>query len=171
MFIMADPFTMKHIHNKGFTLIEMIVVVALVAILSSLAGPAFTQLMAKNRIKNISSDLHVTMLKARSEAVKANANITITPTGGNWKSGWAMTDAGGNTLQKREAANVKIHTTFAGNVVFLGSGRPQTSTGLSFTVYEDPSILKKERDRRCVSVGLSGLPTVREDKCTGHTLP
>ncbi len=67
----------------GFTLIELIVSVAVLAIVIILAVPSLTNLMLDAGLKTTAIDVHNTMAYARSEAIKRNAIVDIIPTDGN----------------------------------------------------------------------------------------
>lgn len=56
----------------GFTLVELMVGVAVIAILLMLAAPAFQQMIAQQRLKSINAELVTTIQYARSEAVSQN---------------------------------------------------------------------------------------------------
>lgn len=78
----------------GFTLIEVMVIVAIVAIMAALAAPSFTDMLRRNRLSAASSALQVSLNLARSEAVKrgADARITVAASGtaGVWTNGWIV---------------------------------------------------------------------------------
>lgn len=80
--------------SAGFTLIEAMIVVAIVAILGSIAAPSFQEMIRKNRLTAASSALQVSLNLARSEAVKrgTDARVSIAPNGsvGNWTGGWTV---------------------------------------------------------------------------------
>lgn len=63
---------------SGFTLIETMVVVAIVAILAALAAPSFSDLIRNNRVSAASSALQVSLNLARSEAVKRGTDARVT---------------------------------------------------------------------------------------------
>ena len=63
---------------RGFTLIELMVVVALAAIVLSLAAPSFTGFLAKKRVEGVMTELATDLQYARSEAVSRNAPVRIT---------------------------------------------------------------------------------------------
>jgi type IV fimbrial biogenesis protein FimT len=79
---------------QGFTLVETMVVVAILAILGSLAAPAMREIVLKNQLGVAQSALQVSLNLARSEAVKrgADARVTIAANGlaGAWISGWTI---------------------------------------------------------------------------------
>lgn len=80
--------------TSGFSLIEVMVVVAIVAILATLAAPSFTQMLQRNRLSAATSALQVSLSLARSEAVKRGADAKVTvaanTTAGAWTNGWTV---------------------------------------------------------------------------------
>lgn len=82
--------------SKGFTLIEMIVVVALVAIISAFALPSFSNLVGGNRMSTQYNMLLSSLSFARSEAIKRNTSVTVcrsnnqTTCVGGWQNGWIV---------------------------------------------------------------------------------
>ena len=69
--------TKRKSHDTGFTLIEMIVTVAIVAILSSMAAPSFRGMLENNRATAVANELVSGLLLARSEALKRRNNVTL----------------------------------------------------------------------------------------------
>lgn len=78
----------------GFTLIELMIVVAIVAILGALGGPAFTDMLRNNRLSAAASALQVSLSLARSEAVRrgadARVSVAANTTAGVWTNGWTV---------------------------------------------------------------------------------
>lgn len=58
-------------------MIELMIVVALVAIVLALAAPSFTTTMAKKRMEGVASELATDLQYARSEAVQRNAPVRV----------------------------------------------------------------------------------------------
>jgi type IV fimbrial biogenesis protein FimT len=92
-------------NKKGFTLIELMIVISLVGILTSLALPSFETFLRKRQMIGSSDLLYTTLYWARSEAVKRNNTVTLCKSsdgvtcGGSWSVGWLMfedTDSDGD---------------------------------------------------------------------------
>lgn len=90
--------------QAGFTLIELMVTIAILAIISMIAAPSFTPLMERWRVRGAAEELQSTIYYARSEAIKRGGGVTITATGGDWAGGWVVA-GGGSTLQQASALN------------------------------------------------------------------
>lgn len=61
----------------GVSLIEMLVVIALIGILSKMATSAYANLVFRMRIFSATSELHAGLLYARSESLKHGGNVII----------------------------------------------------------------------------------------------
>jgi type IV fimbrial biogenesis protein FimT len=94
--------------NTGFTLLELMVVIAIVGILFSVAAPSLKAFMQGNQLVASTNELLAAFHVARSEAIKLNSKVTICEssdgatcdsTTGDWTEGWIVfVDADGNGL-------------------------------------------------------------------------
>jgi prepilin-type N-terminal cleavage/methylation domain-containing protein len=78
---------------KGFTLIEVMVAVAILAILVTLAAPSFNSFIDKYRVKRAADSISAFLVNTKSEAIKRNKTVraVITGSGATWCAG--MTEA------------------------------------------------------------------------------
>lgn len=65
-------------NSKGFTLLEVLIVIALIGILSAIAIPNYISWLPNYRLKGAARDLYSAAMKARGEAVKRNTNCALT---------------------------------------------------------------------------------------------
>jgi len=90
----------------GFTLVEMMAVIAIMAILGSLGVPAFRDLLLNQRLAAASNGFIAALNLARTEAVQRSQRVHVAALIGNdWSTGWAVragTDAAPQTVRKFE---------------------------------------------------------------------
>lgn len=71
--------------DNGFTLIELMVTIAVMSIVALFAAPALQSLVDKTRLQGATDRLYADMQFARSEAVRRNTSVSISfSTGSNW---------------------------------------------------------------------------------------
>jgi type IV fimbrial biogenesis protein FimT len=144
---------------SGFSLIELMVVITIVAILAALAAPSFDSLIESQRAKSAATDIYVALTRARSEALKRNANVTVTPKGG-WAAGWQILDPATSAPIDDHDSIRNLAIAGPDAVTYQASGRLQGNTAPSFSItgnYPDSS--------RCVAVDLSGRPNLKRGSC------
>lgn len=74
----------------GFTLIEALVCVAILAILAVIALPSFRQQIVTNEVRAVSMELREALGRARSEAITRANTVSIAQSGTKWASGWTV---------------------------------------------------------------------------------
>lgn len=83
--------SVRHESTAGFTLIEVMVVLSILAILATIAAPSFQTTLDRQRVATVASDLHASVVLARVEAIRRNLRIDLVPTDGkNWAGGWEV---------------------------------------------------------------------------------
>lgn len=153
----TDP--LRH-QPRGFTVIELVIVLFMVGVIATLAGPSFRDFIIQQSVRNAAFELMSDLTFARSEAVKRNTSVTMSKTG-TWTGGWTVA-AGATTLRQHPALSPNITVTMASSSVdFLLNGR---ASGLAkFTV--DDTGGKASIVARCVSVDPGGRPQSIEGSC------
>lgn len=148
--------------QAGYTLTEVLVVVAIVGIITATAVPSFIQMMQRQKVETQVSSLISALRSARSEAVKRGQMVAICPiskpdddlpscaTGSpDWSQGWVIFVDNGPTLRTLEAGetiiNVQQRFDSSGgltnnaldSIVFLPSGLPVGGVQSTFVVLPD----------------------------------
>ncbi|KIQ35802.1 hypothetical protein RT97_03260 [Variovorax paradoxus] len=137
--------------QKGFTLIEMMVVVVLVAILTVLALPSFTTMMANQRVTSAAQELLTLLQFARAEGVYKRSQTTVTATGQTWQA-----KLGTEVLREAALSDaVTIEPGSTGGVVFESSGQARTAGG--GTSYVVTFSATNATRIQCLSVSGAGL--------------
>jgi type IV fimbrial biogenesis protein FimT len=160
---------------RGVTLMELMVVVAIGGVLASWALPNFRDMIGRTRLKTAASDLHTSLTLARSEAVKRNASVTVSPAGGgtNWAVGWQV-KSGSTVLSTQDGYSSVTFTTKDASyatalatttITFSGTGRASTtstpaSSSIAFILTSSGTL---GTWARCVVLDPSGRPAVRSD--------
>lgn len=148
---------------RGFTLPEVLAVTAILALLAAVAAPSLTQLVGTMRARSISSDLYASLARARSEAIKRNAEVTMAPQAeAHWQDGWRIVDPQNSTRQ------LEVHGALPGatvsgpaSVVFLPNGRVKGVDLPSFDI-----AVGSAGRRRCITVDLGGRPNQTAAACS-----
>ena len=74
---MARSLVLMSRADKGFTLIELMVVIAVVAVLLTIAAPSYQKLIERNRLKEASQAFKSDLQFARMEAIKRSRNVLL----------------------------------------------------------------------------------------------
>ncbi len=105
--------------QNGFTLIELMVTLAVVAIVAGIAAPSFRDMIQDNRLITSSNELLGSVALSRSEAIKRGDRVVIcqsintTSCGGsaaNWHQGWIVfVDANTNGTVDNATDIISVH--------------------------------------------------------------
>lgn len=127
------------------------IVVALLAILATIAIPSFQNMIAQGRLANNSNDLAGAVLFARGEAIKRNQTVSLNFTGQTWE----VRDA--NNAVLRTGTVPDTLSLSSANLAFAPTGLKTTTGTTNFCLYSSTGSGDKARK---LEVGLSGRTTI-----------
>ncbi|MEO8165664.1 MAG: GspH/FimT family pseudopilin [Betaproteobacteria bacterium] len=149
---------------SGFTIIESMITIVVLSVMVTVAIPWFTDLVLKNRVNSTATDIQMSLLLARSEAVKRNTTASITPTDNTaWTKGWMVTyvDGGGTTRTlKTQAAYPGGAMTVTGPPAVVAYGREGRLTGTTSVTLTVNVPGNSRVKARTVAVDVGGRPNV-----------
>src|SRR3982751_2241306 len=116
---------------RGFTLVEMMTVVSILAVMLGIIAPSFSGFLASQQAKALTYDLTGDLMLARNEALKRNVSISIARGGSGWEQGWTVaTVATNEPLSHRNAAAQSVTVSGApASIQFDPNGRVSSPLG------------------------------------------
>jgi type IV fimbrial biogenesis protein FimT len=152
----------------GFTLVELVTTITVIAVLATAAAPSFRQFMGNQRLRNAAYDLMTALAQTRSEAIRRNMNVDLRRAAStqSWDRGYRIFTSGSTTtplLDQQAYASVSItDSSNLGSITYGRDGRASTSA----TVFKiAPANAVAGVTPRCVSIGLSGVPSLSVGGC------
>jgi type IV fimbrial biogenesis protein FimT len=150
---------------SGFTLTELMVVLAVAAILATMAVPSFKSLVQSQRLKNAGFELYSSLALARNEAIKRNSDVTMaTTTNANGELSWVITAFDGTVIRNQDFIK-DIAFDITGlpgtDVVYHRNGRPESTA-----TFEIDALGAATPFVRCLTIELSGMPRIRMGACS-----
>jgi type IV fimbrial biogenesis protein FimT len=132
---------------RGFTLVELMVTLAILGVLVMAAAPNFSAALERNRIEAELKDLSSHVKLARSEAVSRSQTVTICRSSdqascstaapaGNWSIGWiTFLDLNGNATVDADDVLLRVHGDLGQNVLTVSDADaiPDPIDDLQFT--------------------------------------
>lgn len=173
--------------SRGFSLIELMVTVAVLAILAGIGIPAFQTMILNNRMTSQSNAFLAALQLARAEAVKRglrvsvckSANGTACTTAGGWQQGWIVfvdggtagsVDGGDVVLQVFQALGGNSTLTGAANVAnavtFLSTGFTTLAASPTATTITLCPPSPAQVSGRVIQVTPSGRSSIAQAACS-----
>jgi prepilin-type N-terminal cleavage/methylation domain-containing protein len=151
----------------GISLIEIIVVIAIIGILSAAAFPSMSILIRTQKVRSAAYDLFADLTYARGEAISRGRDVLMFSAGGgnDWIGGWTIRDANGAVLRiQGQGSSGMVFTADAASVTFERNGR--TSAGIvSFTIRPTDATAPDDQ-KRCVRIDPSGRARTANGVCS-----
>jgi type IV fimbrial biogenesis protein FimT len=169
---------------RGVTLVELMVTVAVLAIISLVAAPAFTDIFTSYRLSGFATTFAASAQAARSEAIRANRKVTLCrssdgatcATSGGWEAGWiVIQDANGDGTRASGEQLVETQPALPSGYLMRSNSADRLSfdvTGFSsdsavFTLCRATPTVGTSQRR--ITISTTGRATV--DTTTGTTCP
>lgn len=151
--------------QRGFSLVELMVAIAVLGVLSAIAIPSFNEVIISNKLRSYANNFVASAHLARSEAIKNNAEVRLcasnngTSCTGNWQNGWIVIKLDNTVIERQQATSDGYLITEAGGtntLNFQSTGIGSTQAALTIcraTPYAGSQ-------KRVVRISATGKPSV-----------
>lgn len=171
--------------ERGFTLVELLVTLAVGVILLAIAIPSYSVFVRANRLASVANDLVSAIHMTRSEAIKRGKRVTLCKTGdatsaaptcdaaASWQHGWLVfVDSGVRGVIDSTDVLLRVHgpapagttitpSNYKDFLSYLASGVSQGSNGLA----NGTLAICIAGARRDIIINSTGRPRLRSDIC------
>ena len=166
--------------QKGFTLIELMVTLAVLGVLLAVGVPSFADLIRNNRSQAAANELVSALNAARVEAVKRGKRVSLCPSvngtscsGTAWQSGWIVfvdTAASDTSTPAVVGTILNRRTAMPSGAMATGTATFIRYSGLGFAPIRADIRVQTSScagpNARTISFSTSGRTSVRKVNCT-----
>lgn len=154
--------------TRGFTLIELMVTIAVLAIVISIAVPSFSNVLRENRTLAMTNELQGAIQLARSEAVKRRSNVMLCrrnaagdacDNGADWAAGWIIL-SGTVVIKAWDSAGSLVVAGPAAGLTFKSNGTVAATQNFAVNA---PSCTGAQK--RTLAVSAIGTTTLAKVNC------
>lgn len=158
---------------KAFTLIEQMIVIAIVGIISMVAAPAFRTYLSNSQSGSINNKLMIDIMFARSMAISNGHEFWVMPldatagnglladgaagAGVNWGLGWQVVDTADTPADRADDINMRTQASFGADA-FVRSTGANALDSVNFIAF----------DRNGVLIGSGGALSIGVLGCAGN---
>ena len=165
--------------ESGFTLVELVTVVAVAAVLTAIALPSFQGTMRSNRVATTTNEVLASLAFARSEAIRSTRFSSVcgsqagTACDGEWTQGWlvfADRDGDGqlesnDTVLRFGQGNPKLSVGNPSGDVVTFDARGRRLSNADQVVVLQPDECGEQPLRRTLTINASGQIRVQRGDC------
>ena len=146
--------------NHGFTLIELMVTIAVMAIIATMAAPSFGDMLLKQNLNKSTRDLVGILTDAKTKAVLERREITLTLKDVKQNSKLANTES---TFYWQPSGKAILKTGSTTSVIFRSNGLVKASTDTTFTICNQ---VGGNSSKIIVISKMGAIQMVSESSCT-----
>ncbi|MFP4294722.1 MAG: GspH/FimT family pseudopilin [Halothiobacillaceae bacterium] len=157
--------------TTGFSLIELMITIAVLAIVLAIAVPSFSFLVQSNRATTLANDLTTAITFARSEAIRRGENVTLCSSndgndcGGTWTDGWiaiADSDDAPSRVWDAPRTGTQINVTTGSTPIEFGPLGNLESGAVVLEAYQEGCSGQHVRE---ITIEALGSPSVSKRDC------
>ena len=174
------PFSAFTARVRGFTILELLVAIAVLAILVGIGVPSFIDVVRNNRIAAASANFVAALTLARDEALKRGTRVSMCPAEDqdscadttDWSSGWivfaddfgdaGVVDEADTILQIWAAPGSEVTVLAEDAATFSFTSRARALRAQEFTVSKEGCIGNQQR---VVEVSIAGRIGLTRQDC------
>lgn len=156
---------------RGFTLVELMVTLAVAAIALTIAVPSFQSVFQSNRLVSQANELVTAINLARNEAIKRGVNVTLQAETGGFQNGWCVnllgTGCSNSDIRRFQSMDQMSVTSSVTSVSFDTRGAKSVPTAVVTITLQPVGCASGTVNRlRTISIANTGRPLVTSGNCT-----